>query len=55
MTKSGQRFIVMPRIGDMMEMTANLGFHLFSRRSTRPPPSLLDEVASWIDGVKETQ
>lgn len=38
-----------------MEMTAYLGSLLFSRRCTRPPPSLLDDTASWIDGVKETQ
>jgi len=36
-------------------VTAYLGYLLFSRRSTRPPPSLLDDPASWIDGVKETQ
>jgi hypothetical protein len=55
MTKFGQRFIVMPRIGDMMEMTAYLGSLLFSRPCTRPARSLLYNAASWIDGVKETQ
>ena len=55
MTKSGQKFIPVAQISDMMEMTANLGSLLFTRRPTRPPCSLLDDLASWIDGVKETQ
>jgi formate hydrogenlyase transcriptional activator len=41
MTKFGQRFIVIPRIGDMMEMTAYLGSRCF-RDLRAHAPSLLD-------------
>ncbi len=55
LTKFGQLLVVMSRLDDILVVTANLGYLLFSRRPTRPPPSLLDDLASWIDGVKEKQ
>jgi hypothetical protein len=55
LTKFGQVLLVIFQIDDILKVTANLGYLLFSRRSTRPPPSLLDHPASWIDGAKEMQ
>jgi hypothetical protein len=55
LTKFGQLVLVIFGFSAILQVTANLGYLLFSRRSTRLPPSLLDNPASWIDGAKEMQ
>jgi hypothetical protein len=55
MTKFGQTIREIAPFGDILLVTANLGSPLFSRRLTRPPPSLLDHPVSRIDGAKEMQ